>query len=72
MGVGCGNQNKGIRWLAWDKMMCAKREGDLGFRDFKVFTRAMLVKQGYHIIQTRSLLWLESLKPCISTRSSFF
>lgn len=25
-------------------MMCAKREGDLGFRDFKVFTRAMVAK----------------------------
>jgi hypothetical protein len=29
-----GNNNKGIWWLACDKMICSKEEGGLGFHDF--------------------------------------
>ncbi|KAI5420034.1 hypothetical protein KIW84_043999 [Lathyrus oleraceus] len=44
--VGDGGQNKGIRWLAWDRMTCAKEEGGLGFRDFKAFNREMVTNRG--------------------------
>jgi hypothetical protein len=34
---GGGDNNKGIRWIAWERISCAKGEGGLGFRDFKTF-----------------------------------
>jgi hypothetical protein len=34
---GGGDNNKDIRWLAWERISCAKGEGGLGFRDFKTF-----------------------------------
>lgn len=41
---GGSNNNKGIRWLAWNKLTCSKKEGGIGFRDFKYSNMAMVVK----------------------------
>lgn len=48
-----GNNSRGIRWMAWDKMAIAKGKGELGFRDLHGFNLALL---GKHI-------WNFSLKP---------
>lgn len=41
----CGGSNrKGIRWMAWDKLSCSKKEGGLGLRDFRAFNMAMVAK----------------------------
>lgn len=43
---GNGVSNKGIRWLAWDKLCSAKEGGGLGFKELNKFNIAMLTKQG--------------------------
>jgi hypothetical protein len=53
---GGGRNNKGIRWLAWDKLACPKEEGDLGFRDFQSFNIAMVAKQGWNFMSNLTSL----------------
>ncbi|XP_058784450.1 uncharacterized protein LOC131659256 [Vicia villosa] len=53
----CGGSNrKGIRWMAWDKLACSKREGGLGFRDFRAFNMAMVAKQGWFLMNNMQAL----------------
>lgn len=49
-GWGGGSNNKGIKWLAYDKLTCTKKEGGMGFRDFKVFNLDMVAKQGWSML----------------------
>jgi hypothetical protein len=46
---GGGNDNKGIRWMAWDRMTYPKALGGMGFRDLHLFNLAMIAKQGWNI-----------------------
>ncbi|CAK8541019.1 unnamed protein product [Lathyrus sativus] len=69
---GVGNNNKGIRWLAWDKFTCPKNEGSVSFRDFKSFNMAMLAKQGWHIIMQPDTLVARVFKVKYFPRSSLF
>ncbi|XP_045802334.1 uncharacterized protein LOC123895912 [Trifolium pratense] len=47
---GGGANNKGIRWLAWDRMTHPKAHGGIGFRDLHTFNLAMIAKQGWNIM----------------------
>ncbi|PNY14675.1 ribonuclease H [Trifolium pratense] len=47
---GGGTNNKGIRWMAWDRMAIPKGQGGMGFRDLHSFNLAMIAKQGWNIM----------------------
>lgn len=51
-----GSRNKGIRWLAWDKLCMAKEDGGLGFRILKAFNLALLGKQAWCLMTQPDLL----------------
>ncbi|KAK2425491.1 hypothetical protein QL285_035733 [Trifolium repens] len=46
----CGVDNKGIRWMAWDRLAYPKVMGGMKFRDFHNFNLAMVAKQGWNIM----------------------
>jgi hypothetical protein len=68
---GGGNNNKGIRWFAWDKLACSKEDGGLGFRDFQMFNMAMVAKQGWNFISKPTSLVARVFKARYFPHSSF-
>lgn len=47
---GGNNNNRGIRWMTWEKLTCSKEEGGLGFIDLKAFNMDMVAKQGCNLL----------------------
>jgi hypothetical protein len=47
---GDGSNNKGIRWLAWDKLAKPKAIGGLGYRDFHAFNMYLIAKQAWKFV----------------------
>ncbi|KAI5400556.1 hypothetical protein KIW84_065444 [Lathyrus oleraceus] len=62
------NTNKGVMWLAWEKLMYSKKEGGLGFRDFNM---DMVTKQGFHMMTKPKMLVSKVFKARYYPRSSF-
>ncbi|GAU44672.1 hypothetical protein TSUD_243690 [Trifolium subterraneum] len=67
---GGSNNNKGIHWLAWDRLACPKAKGGLGFHNFEAFNKAMVAKQAWNIIQNPESLAAKIIKARYFPRSS--
>lgn len=50
------------RFIAWSKLVVAKEEGGMGFRDFECFNLALLAKQAWRIVTNPNEFWVEILK----------
>ena len=51
-----------IHWLSKQKLMKAKKEGGIGFRDIALFNKALLAKQAWRLLQNPSSLVCRMLK----------
>ncbi|XP_058755178.1 uncharacterized mitochondrial protein AtMg00310-like [Vicia villosa] len=70
---GCGgSSSKGIRWIAWDRLTCSKKDGGLGFRKFRAFNMAMVAKQGWFIMSHPQSLVSRFFKAGYFPKTSFF
>ncbi|XP_058741519.1 uncharacterized mitochondrial protein AtMg00310-like [Vicia villosa] len=68
---GGGGGNRGIHWLAWEKFVCPKRDGGMGFRDFRAFNLAMVAKQGWKLLSNPTSLVSRFFKARYFPNSSF-
>jgi hypothetical protein len=69
---GGGVNNKGIKWLAWDRLTFPKAFGGMGFRDFRSFNLAMIAKQGWNIMTKPHSLVSKIFKARYFPKSSLF
>ncbi|XP_074298496.1 uncharacterized protein LOC141629381 [Silene latifolia] len=59
---GSVNGRKKMPWIPWDKLCRAKEYGGLGFRDFRLFNKALLGKQGWRLMTEDTSLMARVLK----------
>jgi hypothetical protein len=69
---GGGANNKGVWWLAWDRMTLLKAQGGMGFRDLRAFNLAMIAKQGWNIMTKPHTLVAKLFKAMYFPNSSLF
>jgi hypothetical protein len=69
---GSGANNKGIRWLVWDRMIHPKSQGGMGFRDLHAFNLAMIAKQGWNLLSKPHSLVAKIYKARYFPNSSLF
>ncbi|KAK2374683.1 putative mitochondrial protein [Trifolium repens] len=69
---GGGTNNRGIKWLAWDRMSYPKEFGGLGFRDLHFFNLAMVAKQGWNFMMKPNTLVAKVYKARYFPKTSFF
>ncbi|CAA0811633.1 Ribonuclease H-like superfamily protein [Striga hermonthica] len=51
-----------MHWLSWDKLVVPKSEGGLGFKDLKLFNKALILKQLWRLIEQPDLLMSRILR----------
>ena len=54
--------NRGLHWVAWNKICLPTEKGGLGFRDLKNFNLALLAKQLWRLVQYPTSLLAKVLK----------
>ena len=57
----CGDEKK-IHWKSWESLIQSKKEGGMGFRDIRSFNVAMLVKQGWRMLNDQGSLLYKCFK----------
>lgn len=55
-------KQRGIPWIAWNRLQYSKKEGGLGFKDLAKFNDALLAKQAWRIIQYPNSLFARIMK----------
>lgn len=64
-------EDRGVCWVAWDKMSCSKAEGGMGFRNYRAFNEALLAKQSWRLLMNPQSYWSRILKGIYFPNSSF-
>ena len=65
------SNNRGIKWMTWERMACPKEFGGMGFRNFKAFNIAMVPKQEWSFLSKPESLVARVFKARYFSRSSF-
>ncbi|KAL5538246.1 hypothetical protein UlMin_044727 [Ulmus minor] len=60
-----------IHWCTWEQLCVYKKNGGMGFRDLRLFNKAILAKQAWHIHSQPSSLVARVLQGFYFTSSSF-
>ncbi|XP_024006491.1 uncharacterized protein LOC112083001 [Eutrema salsugineum] len=55
-------EQRGISWVAWNKLQLTKKEGGLGFRDLAMCNDALLAKQAWRLFQYPDSLFARLFK----------
>lgn len=53
-----GGRRRGIHWKSWKFLSKKKKDGGLGFKDFKLMNSAHLAKQAWRAIHNPDMLWV--------------
>ena len=65
------NEENKIAWLSWEKMCEPKCDGGMGFKNLKLFNKALLAKQGWHLQMGGNSLLYRVLKAKYFPTSDF-
>ncbi|KAK2639321.1 hypothetical protein Ddye_027116 [Dipteronia dyeriana] len=68
---GSSEEKSKIHWCDWRNMCFSKEEKGLGFRDLKIFNRALLTKQYWRLMKNLDSLAGKVLKSCYFSDSNF-
>ncbi|CAN1171739.1 Uncharacterized mitochondrial protein AtMg00310 [Linum perenne] len=60
-----------IHWCKGEKLCDPLREGGLGFKDFGLFNKALLARQGWRILNQPESIWVRLLKSLYFPKGDF-
>ncbi|KAL5560757.1 hypothetical protein UlMin_036968 [Ulmus minor] len=68
---GGNNEKKRMHWCTWERLCVHKLNGGMGFRDMRLFNKAILAKQAWRILTCPSSLAARVLQGFDFTNSTF-